>query len=188
MYDFCILLSDGMNSNEEGGDHNERGKKGPIHEESFVQLLYKVSDLYNKSVSLSKEWEKRELFHNEVRAEVEETDGNRAFAEDMAGGNPDADYGHTGLPGSELTGEKTGNSRKLRIDIEDNGRGISDEYIKALETDDEETLKGHLGLNNVNTIIRMYYGKEYGVKASRREEGGTLITVRVPLEYGEINE
>ncbi|SDZ79165.1 two-component system, sensor histidine kinase YesM [Oribacterium sp. KHPX15] len=76
----------------------------------------------------------------------------------------------------------------LQIDIEDNGKGISDEYIKALETDDEETLKGHLGLNNVNTIIRMYYGKEYGVKASRREEGGTLITVRVPLEFGEINE
>ena len=121
----------------------------------------------------------------QVRAEVEETDGNRAFAEDMAGGNPDADYGHTGLPGSELTGEKTGNSRNLRIDIEDNGRGISDEYIKALETDDEETLKGHLGLNNVNTIMRMYYGKEYGVKASRREEGGTLITVRVPLEFGD---
>ena len=123
-----------------------------------------------------------------VRAEVEETDGNRAFAEDMAGGNPDADYGHTGLPGSELTGEKTGNSRNLRIDIEDNGRGISDEYIKALETDDEETLKGHLGLNNVNTIMRMYYGKEYGVKASRREEGGTLITVRVPLEFGDADK
>ncbi len=124
----------------------------------------------------------------QVRAEVEETDGNRAYAEDMAGGNPDADYGHTGLPGSELAGEKTGNSRNLRIDIEDNGRGISDEYIKALETDDEETLKGHLGLNNVNTIMRMYYGKEYGVKASRREEGGTLITVRVPLEFGDADK
>ena len=124
----------------------------------------------------------------QVRAEVEETDGNKAFTEDMAGGNPDADYGHIGLPGSELAGEKTGNSRNLRIDIEDNGRGISEEYIKALETDDEETLKGHLGLNNVNTIMRMYYGKEYGVKASRREEGGTLITVRVPLEFGDADK
>ena len=124
----------------------------------------------------------------QVRAETEETDGNRVLAENIARGNPDADYGYTGLPGSELAGEKTGNSRSLRIDIEDNGRGISDEYIKALETDDEETLKGHLGLNNVNTIIRMYYGKEYGVKASRREEGGTLITVRVPLEFGDADK
>jgi len=124
----------------------------------------------------------------QVRAEAEETDGNRVSAEKIARGNPDADYGYTGLPGSELAGEKTGNSRSLRIDIEDNGRGISDEYIKALETDDEETLKGHLGLNNVNTIIRMYYGKEYGVKASRREEGGTLITVRVPLEFGDADK
>lgn len=123
-----------------------------------------------------------------VSADIEETDGNRALAEKTAHGNSDADNGHTGLPGLKITGEKAGNSRNLRIDIEDNGRGISDEYIKALETDDEETLKGHLGLNNVNTIIRMYYGKEYGVKASRREEGGTLITVRVPLEFGEADK
>ena len=112
----------------------------------------------------------------QVRAEVEGSD-------DSTQGNAVSEIAETAI-----TGEKVSNSKNLRIDIEDNGRGISDEYIKALETDDEETLKGHLGLNNVNTIIRMYYGKEYGVKASRREEGGTLITVRVPLEFGEVNE
>ncbi|SFG63899.1 sensor histidine kinase [Oribacterium sp. WCC10] len=77
----------------------------------------------------------------------------------------------------------------LYIEIEDNGKGISDEYIRALENDDIETLKGHLGLNNVNTIIRMYYGKEYGIHAERLAEKGTLVTVKVPLYYSveEIN-
>jgi two-component system sensor histidine kinase YesM len=123
----------------------------------------------------------------QVRAEVEKTDGSMLSSGNSTDENSGADNVYTGLSGAE-TCEKAGESKNLRIDIEDNGRGISDEYIKALETDDEETLKGHLGLNNVNTIMRMYYGKEYGVKASRREEGGTLITVRVPLEFGDADK
>ena len=73
----------------------------------------------------------------------------------------------------------------LFIEIQDNGKGITDEYIRALENDDVETLKGHLGMNNVNTIIRMYYGKNYGIHAARLTERGTLITVRLPLSFEE---
>lgn len=73
----------------------------------------------------------------------------------------------------------------LYIEIMDNGTGITDEYIEALENDNIETLRGHLGLNNVNTIIRMYYGKDYGIQASRLAERGTLIKVRLPLCYDE---
>ena len=118
----------------------------------------------------------------QVNASVEETGGNGLLPDDPYIVNTD-----TEISGGEISDEKAGN-KNLRINIEDNGKGISDEYIKALETDDEETLKGHLGLNNVNTILRMYYGKEYGVRASRREEGGTLITVVVPLEFGETDK
>ena len=71
----------------------------------------------------------------------------------------------------------------LYIEIQDNGKGITDEYIRALENDDVETLKGHLGMNNVNTIIRMYYGKNYGIHAARLAERGTLITVKLPLDF-----
>ena len=73
----------------------------------------------------------------------------------------------------------------LYIEIQDNGKGITDEYITALENDDIDTLKGHLGLNNVNTIIRMYYGKEYGVRARRLPERGSLVTVKLPLSFSE---
>ncbi|MCR5823639.1 MAG: sensor histidine kinase [Lachnospiraceae bacterium] len=70
---------------------------------------------------------------------------------------------------------------RLRLTITDNGRGISDDMIRALENDDPEALKGHLGFNNVNTIIRIYFGKEYGVGAERPEYGGTRITVTLPV-------
>ena len=68
----------------------------------------------------------------------------------------------------------------LKIAIRDNGKGISDEMMNALNRDDEQALNGHLGLNNVNTIIRLYYGREYGVRASRPETGGTVMTVTLP--------
>ncbi|MBO4617146.1 MAG: sensor histidine kinase [Lachnospiraceae bacterium] len=68
----------------------------------------------------------------------------------------------------------------LVITVTDNGKGISDEMIKLIETDDPEALKGHLGLKNVNTIIRLYYGREYGVSA-KRTDTGTEMTVRLPF-------
>lgn len=78
--------------------------------------------------------------------------------------------------------EDTGDSQKkdLVILIKDNGKGISDEMIAALSSKDPEALSGHLGLNNINTIISLYYGNDYGVTAERPAEGGTVMTVRLP--------
>ncbi len=73
----------------------------------------------------------------------------------------------------------------LKISVQDNGKGISDEMLTALNNDDPETLKGHLGLNNVNTIIRLYYGKEYGVLAVRPSGGGTVMIVTLPYSEKE---
>ena len=73
----------------------------------------------------------------------------------------------------------------LKISVQDDGRGISDEMMQALNNDDVETLKGHLGLNNVNTIIRLYYGREYGVMAFRPTHGGTVMIVTLPYSEEE---
>ncbi len=75
----------------------------------------------------------------------------------------------------------------LLIFIEDDGEGISDEMINVLETKDKASLKGHIGINNVNTIIELYYGSEYGVKAQRRTEGGTRMTVCLPYSTEDKN-
>jgi len=78
-----------------------------------------------------------------------------------------------------------GDGDDLILTITDNGAGISDEMIEALKEDDPEKLSGHLGLNNVNTIIRLYYGKDYGVSAQRPEEGGTVMALRIPILTNE---
>ena len=81
--------------------------------------------------------------------------------------------------------EKKEGKDLLKISVQDDGKGISDEMIKALNNDDVETLRGHLGLNNVNTIIRLYYGKEYGVMAFRPTSGGTVMIVTLPYSEEE---
>ncbi len=80
-----------------------------------------------------------------------------------------------------ISAVKDDEKNELLITITDNGSGISDEMIKALESDDPEALKGHLGINNVNTIIRICFGAGYGVKAERVEEGGTKICITLPV-------
>ncbi len=73
----------------------------------------------------------------------------------------------------------------LQIFVTDNGKGISDEMIRILEEQDEEELSGHLGLNHVGTILRIYYGRQYGLKASRIEKDGvvegTRMTISLPI-------
>lgn len=77
---------------------------------------------------------------------------------------------------SELKNEETGpaahsNAGDMEIHVTDNGKGIDDEMIKALESHETEGLKGHLGLEHVGTILRLYYGEGYGITARRLYAG-----------------
>ncbi len=87
------------------------------------------------------------------------------------------------IEGSTVPGN--GENFNLKLVVTDNGKGISDEMIRLIGSDDPEALVGHLGLNNVNTIIRLYYGKEYGMHAERLSEGGTRITLLLPFNTKE---
>ncbi|MBP5151556.1 MAG: sensor histidine kinase [Lachnospiraceae bacterium] len=79
----------------------------------------------------------------------------------------------------------SGDKENLVLTVSDNGKGISDEMIKLVESADPEALKGHLGFNNINTIIKLYYGKEFGIRAERLTEGGTKITLVLPFSAEE---
>ena len=72
----------------------------------------------------------------------------------------------------------------LEITVSDNGKGMSDEMIALIESDDPNALEGHLGIKNVNTIIRLYYGKEYGVRADKLESGAR-VRVILPFSLNE---
>ena len=58
---------------------------------------------------------------------------------------------------------------------------ISDEVIRRLGNRDKEQKNGHIGFYNVDTIIRLHYGKDYGLRAERLAAGGTKVTIRIPV-------
>lgn len=71
----------------------------------------------------------------------------------------------------------------LWIQVADNGRGLDEETMECLNSRDWERLAGHIGFYNVDTIIRLHYGEEYGLYASRPDEGGTLIRITLPMRW-----
>ena len=69
----------------------------------------------------------------------------------------------------------------LKIEVTDNGCGIDDEIIEKLNSHDREQLRGHIGFYNVDTILRLYYGEAFGLKAMKPSEGGTKVLITLPL-------
>ena len=60
----------------------------------------------------------------------------------------------------------------------------------------QEELVGHIGVTNVDTIIRLTYGEEYGIhmekpngniqsKVDGNKSGGTRVTLRLPIRREE---
>ena len=72
---------------------------------------------------------------------------------------------------------------RIVIDIEDNGCGMDEEMLDALNSHDRERLVGHIGFYNVDTIIRINYGLRYGLKAANLPDGGVRVTLELPLKF-----
>lgn len=75
--------------------------------------------------------------------------------------------------------------QKLVIDVEDDGIGMDEEMIQTLNNRNMKALKGHIGFYNVDTIIRLHYGLNYGLTAENQITGGVRIKVGLPLRFGE---
>ena len=74
---------------------------------------------------------------------------------------------------------------ELRILVKDNGKGIRKELIGPYSPPKED-LGHHLGLYNVDTILKKHYGERYGLTILDRkeEEGvcGTIVLAVLPLQ------
>ena len=86
----------------------------------------------------------------------------------------------------------TGKDGVLCIEVTDDGCGAPDDLMEAINHRRQEQLVGHIGVSNVDTIIRLTYGEEYGIHMERRkgdvdrkEAGGTKVTLRLPIRHGE---
>jgi len=76
----------------------------------------------------------------------------------------------------------------LAISIEDNGVGMEEEklkYVHSLLNDKESGIKTHIGLQNVNSRIKLYYGSDYGLEINSRINIGTTIIMKLPLKVVE---
>lgn len=74
----------------------------------------------------------------------------------------------------------------LIIEVSDNGCGIDEEIVRKINSRDRKDFKGHIGFYNVDTIIRLYYGENFGIKAKKNIEGGTTVCITMPVKKDEI--
>jgi len=68
----------------------------------------------------------------------------------------------------------------LFLSVYDNGVGMPEEMMELLNSNDRSKLTGHIGFYNVNTIIKLHYGEQYGMQVSLPAEGGTLVEISLP--------
>jgi len=76
--------------------------------------------------------------------------------------------------------------KDLILDIADNGDGIEPEILRAaLDGVNEHRGRVSIGLHNVDSRLRHFFGNDYGlvVESPGTPGGGTLVRVRIPLEY-----
>ncbi len=75
----------------------------------------------------------------------------------------------------------------IKIQIEDNGCGISSEKVKEMnegifqKTDD----KNHIGMENAITRLHMYYGESAKVVIDSKPGKGTTVRIQIPITKGE---
>jgi len=86
----------------------------------------------------------------------------------------------------------TGKTGVLCIEVTDDGCGAPDDLMEAINHRRQEQLVGHIGVSNVDTILRLTYGEEYGIYMEKsdgniqttkdgKESGGTRVTLRLPV-------
>lgn len=75
--------------------------------------------------------------------------------------------------------------KELRIQVSDNGVGISSEELEQLQAHiagrDGEMVTSSIGLFNINRRIKLFYGEEFGFTIESENNAGTSVTLRLPL-------
>ncbi len=75
------------------------------------------------------------------------------------------------------TAHREPDGEELRLTVADNGHGLPESF--------DLRRHGGIGIRNVQDRIHLYFGYRYGVTLRRREEGGTIVEIRLPLIRNE---
>ena len=92
-------------------------------------------------------------------------------------------------PGTLRLSSRISEEGALLLCVEDDGLGIEPEILELLQKklenggkpDSSSESEGGIGLANVSSRIKLYYGKEYGVTIESKQYKGTRVTIRLPF-------
>lgn len=76
---------------------------------------------------------------------------------------------------------------EIEIVIEDNGMGMSIEELEMVREKLSTDYYSHnpsIGLKNVDTRIKLYFGNEYGIEITSKENEYTKVIIRLPYQKG----
>jgi two-component system sensor histidine kinase YesM len=77
------------------------------------------------------------------------------------------------------------NADTLKIEVKDNGEGMSDKRIKQIlynNANEENRQKfSGIGLKNIEERIKLKYGEEYGLQLYSEEGIGTTVILKIPI-------
>jgi len=78
---------------------------------------------------------------------------------------------------------------QLVMTVQDNGNGITEtrlnEIYQSLNQDQQSKLSGtNIGLRNVYLRLKLYFGEQASLLIENHEDGGTLVTIKLPVELG----
>lgn len=89
-------------------------------------------------------------------------------------------HGLSGVQEGRLTVTAREEGGVLEICVLDNGCGFPADMLGPYQAPEQQT--GHLGLFNVDTILRKHYGESFGLRLENRKDGaGACITARLPM-------
>ena len=89
-------------------------------------------------------------------------------------------HGLSGVQDGRLTVTARESDGVLEICVLDNGCGFPADMLGPYQAPEQQT--GHLGLFNVDTILRKHYGESFGLRLGNRKDGaGACITARLPM-------
>lgn len=73
---------------------------------------------------------------------------------------------------------------ELYISVSDDGCGLPEDMLRAFQSQGPGS-DGHLGLYNVNVILKKYYGADYGLRFANGAECGAVVTAVLPMQRRE---
>ena len=76
----------------------------------------------------------------------------------------------------------------LVLCVSDNGCGMPPQLVEAINRGDAREGGGHLGIYNVDSIIKLHYGPSYGITAKSAPEEGSQMSVKLPMRKKEEKE